>query len=135
MTERPLFDHAFLEALESLRMAVRAVPAGGSAAEHRSRSRGPGIEFADMRPYVAGDDVRAIDWHLFQRLDRVFVRLYLHEEDLPVHFLLDESGSMTFAPGPDGNSKHRVARQTVAALAWVALSRMDRISVWPFRVE
>ncbi len=135
MTEAGLFDPAFLSALEALRLTVRSVPAGGRPAEHRSRTRGAGLEFADMRPYVPGDDLRSVDWHLFQRLDKVFVRLYLHEEDLPVHFLLDESASMTLTRSADGRSKHVVARQALAALAYIAMNRMDRVTVWPFAGE
>ncbi len=128
-----LFDPGFLRALEGLRMVAQRVPAGGRHAEQRSRARGAGQEFTDVRPYVPGDDFRAIDWHVFQRLDKVFLRLYLQDEDLPVYFLLDRSGSMARGPaqGP-GVPRAVVAARIVAALAYVALNHMDRIAVLPF---
>lgn len=128
-----LFDPAFLRALEALRMIARSVPAGGRHAEQRSRARGQGQEFTDVRPYVAGDDFRTVDWHVFLRLDKVFVRLFLQDEDLPIYFLLDQSASMARGPA-SGNGPDRsvVARRAVAALAYVALNHMDRIAVFPF---
>lgn len=131
-----LFDPGFVRALEGLRVLARSVPAGGRHAEQRSRARGPGQEFTDMRPYVAGDDFRSVDWHVFQRLDKVFVRLFLQDEDLPVYFLLDQSESM--ARGPmvgSGPTRSVVARRALAALAYVALNHMDRIAVYPFAGE
>lgn len=132
-TATELFDPGFVAALEGLRLLARSVPAGGRHAEQRSRARGGGQEFTDVRPYVAGDDFRTVDWHVFLRLDKVFVRLFLEDQDLPVYFLLDQSASMARGPangaGPD---RSVIARRTVAALAYVALNHMDRIGVHPF---
>jgi uncharacterized protein (DUF58 family) len=134
-----LFDPAFVRSLEALRIVARSVPAGGRHAEQRSRARGAGQEFTDMRPYVAGDDFRTVDWHVFQRLDKVFVRLFLQDEDLPVHFLLDQSASMARGPGGAAASsvpeRSIVARRALAALAYVSLHQMDRVSVYPFASE
>lgn len=114
-------------------MVARSVPPAGRHAEQRSRSRGAGQEFTDVRPYVPGDDFRAIDWHVFLRLDKVFLRLFLEDQDLPVHFLLDLSASMARKAGSGtGPSRGTVARSIVAALAYVALNHMDRVSVHPF---
>lgn len=132
-TAAELFDPAFLRALEGLRMIARAVPAGGRHAEQRSRARGQGQEFTDVRPYVAGDDFRTVDWHVFLRLDKVFVRLFLQDEDLPIYFLLDQSASMARGPAQgNGPTRSMVAARAVAALAYVALNHMDRIAVYPF---
>ncbi|MBK8099873.1 MAG: DUF58 domain-containing protein [Planctomycetes bacterium] len=132
-TTTELFDPAFLRALEGLRVLAKNVPAGGRHAEQRSRARGPGQEFTDVRAYVAGDDFRTVDWHVFLRLDKVFVRLFLQDEDLPVYFLLDQSASMARGPAAgEGAERSLVARRVVAALAYVALAHLDRISVWPF---
>lgn len=132
-TAAELFDPAFVRALEGLRILARSVPAGGRHAEQRSRARGQGQEFTDVRPYVPGDDFRTVDWHVFQRLDKVFVRLFLQDEDLPVYFLLDMSASMARGPSVGaGMPRSIVARRAVAALAYVALNHMDRISVYPF---
>lgn len=135
MTARPaaLFDPALLRALEGLRILARSVPPGGRHAEQRSRARGQGQEFTDVRPYVAGDDFRTVDWHVFLRLDKVFVRLFLQDEDLPIYFLLDQSASMARGPAHGGGEpRSMVARRAVAALAYVALNHMDRIAVFPF---
>ena len=121
---RELFDPAFVASLEGLRILARSVPRGGQHGEQRSRQRGAGVEFADVRPYVPGDDFRRIDPQIWLRLDRLFLRLYLEEQDLPVYFLLDQSQSM--AP------RTRAARQAVAALAYVALNHLDRVAVHPF---
>lgn len=135
-TAAELFDPAFLRALEALRVIARSVPAGGRHAEQRSRARGAGQEFTDVRPYVAGDDFRTVDWHVFLRLDKVFVRLFLQDEDLPIYFLLDQSASMARGPaGGGGVERSVVARRAVAALAYVALNHMDRIAVFPFAGE
>lgn len=132
--QNDLFDPAFLRSLEGLRMIARRVPSGGRMAEQRSRARGAGVEFTDVRPYVPGDDFRAIDWHLYQRLDKVFLRLFLEEEDLPVHVLLDESASMAQPPAgrTEPRDKFRTARQAVAALAYVGAHHLDRVSILPF---
>ena len=140
MTVAPaeLFDPAFVRSLEALRIVARNVPAGGRHAEQRSRARGAGQEFTDMRPYVPGDDFRTVDWSVFQRLDKVFVRLFLQDEDLPVYFLLDQSASMARGPGPHAPGvpdRSTVARRALAALAYVSLHQMDRISVHPFAGE
>lgn len=135
-TAAELFDPGFVQALEGLRLLARAVPAGGRHAEQRSRARGGGQEFTDVRPYVAGDDFRTVDWHVFLRLDKVFVRLFLEDQDLPVYLLLDQSASMARGPaGGPGPDKSIVARRTAAALAYLALNHMDRVSVYPFASE
>jgi uncharacterized protein (DUF58 family) len=122
--------------LEGLRILARSVPAGGRHAEQRSRARGAGQEFTDVRPYTPGDDFRAIDWHVFQRLDKVFLRLFLQDEDLPVYFLLDQSKSMARGPATgSGTERSVVARRVVAALAYLTLHQMDRVAVFPFAAE
>ncbi|MCA8966443.1 MAG: DUF58 domain-containing protein [Planctomycetes bacterium] len=135
-TAAELFDPAFVRGLEGLRMLARSVPAGGRHAEQRSRARGAGQEFTDVRAYVAGDDFRTVDWHVFLRLDKVFVRLFLEDQDLPVYFVLDQSASMARqAAAPGAMSRSVVARRVVAALAYVALNHMDRVAVFPFASE
>lgn len=134
MSGSDLFDPAFLTSLEALRLVARRVPAGGRHGEQRSAARGMGIEFTDVRPYTPGDDFRAIDWHVFQRLDKLFLRLYLEEQDLPVYFLIDQSRSMSL-PGPGGAERRRTALQAVAALSYVALQHLDRVAIFPFAGE
>jgi uncharacterized protein (DUF58 family) len=96
--------------------------------ERRSRARGQSVEFADYRNYVAGDDFRYLDWNLYGRLERLFLKLYEEERELPVRIFLDASESMTFGEP----RKFDFARQVAAAVGYVALSGFDRVSVIPF---
>ena len=120
-----LFDEAFQRRLESLALAARRLQRGRQRGERRSRKLGAGVEFADHRDYVPGDDIRYLDWSVYQRLGRRLVRLYEEEEDLSVHLLLDTSASMAFGSPP----RLRFAKQLCAALAYVALGNLDRVSV------
>jgi uncharacterized protein (DUF58 family) len=96
--------------------------------ERRSRARGQSVEFADYRNYVAGDDFRYLDWNLFGRLDKLFLKLYEEERELPVTIFLDASESMTFGTP----RKFDFARQVAAAIGYVALCGFDRVSVQVF---
>lgn len=96
--------------------------------ERRSRARGQSVEFADYRTYVHGDDFRYLDWNLYGRLERLFLKLYEEERELPVRIFLDASESMSFGQPP----KFDFARQVAAAIGYVALSGFDRVSVIPF---
>ena len=96
--------------------------------ERRSRARGQSVEFADHRNYAPGDDFRYLDWNLYGRLDRLFVKLYEEERELPVRIFLDGSESMTFGEP----RKFDFARQVAAAIGYVALCGFDRVSVHVF---
>ena len=96
--------------------------------ERRSKARGQSVEFADYRNYVAGDDFRYLDWNLYGRLDRLFLKLYEEERELPVTVFLDGSESMTFGEP----RKFDFARQVAAAVGYVALCGFDRVSVVTF---
>ncbi|MCK4316649.1 MAG: DUF58 domain-containing protein, partial [Anaerolineae bacterium] len=89
-----LFDLLLLHKLERLSLVARHVRAGQAAGERRSTKRGTSVEFADYRDYTRGDDLRRVDWNIYARLERPFVKLFEEEEDLAVHLLLDGSGSM-----------------------------------------
>mgnify|MGYP002642160764 CR=1 FL=1 len=89
-----LFDNDFLEKLEYLYLVSKKLMSGNLKAERRSRKIGSGIEFADYREYVPGDDLRHIDWNLYARLEKLFLRLFEEEEDLYVYIILDVSPSM-----------------------------------------
>src|SRR5512137_563064 len=90
----PLFDEQFLRKLERLALLSRRVSAGQMQGERRSPKRGQSVEFSDFRPYVTGDDFRRIDWNAYARLERFFIKLFVEEEDLTVHILIDNSRSM-----------------------------------------
>ncbi len=123
------FDEAFLRKLEYLAVVARRAFGGGLRAERRSKKVGAGIEFADHRDYAAGDNLRYVDWAIYARLERLLLRLYEEEEDLHVYLLVDCSASM----GASGKLAH--AAQLAAALAYVGLANLDRVSVIPFSSE
>jgi uncharacterized protein (DUF58 family) len=118
-------NEAFLRKLEYLAVVARRVFGGGLRADRRSRKVGAGIEFADHRAYTAGDDLRYLDWNVYARLERLLLRLFEEEEDLHVYLLVDTSASMR------GDGKLDQALQIAAALAYVGLSNLDRVSVIP----
>ena len=124
-----LFDEAFQRRLEYLALVSRRVYAGRERAERRTRKAGAGVEFADYQRYYPGADFRQIDWNVYGRIDRLVLRLHEQEEDLSVHLLLDCSGSMAFGTP----SRLSYGKKLVAALAYVALGHLDRVSVTSLR--
>lgn len=122
-----LFDPAFLTRLESLSLLARRIVAGQMRAERRSTRFGSSIEFAEFRPFVSGDDWRHIDWNSFARWRQLVLKLFVEEEDLHVHLLLDCSGSMDWGTPV----KFDYARQIVAGLTYITLSNLDRAAVVP----
>src|SRR5207248_3374874 len=125
---QPLLEPQFLARLEQLELVSRKIFLGRLKGERRSKRKGQSVEFADYRNYVIGDDLRFLDWNLFARLDRLFIRLFMEEEDLHVYILVDNSLSMEF-----GNpTKLRYACQVAAALGFVGLVNMDRVLVEVF---
>lgn len=124
----PLFDSAFLRKLDRLALLTRRAMIGDIQGERRSPRRGASVEFADFRPYTAGDDIRQIDWNLYARMERFFLKLFVAEEELTVHMLVDGSPSMDFgAP-----NKLHYARQVAGAFGYTALSSLDRVTVMAF---
>ena len=117
-----------LRRLEQFQLLAARRAKSSSKGERRSRARGQSVEFADYRNYVHGDDFRYLDWNLYGRLERLFLKLYEEERELPVRIFLDASESMTFGEP----RKFDFARQVAAAIGYVALSGFDRVSVIPF---
>jgi uncharacterized protein (DUF58 family) len=126
-----LFTDEFVRSISQLRIIARQVPAGGRHAEHRSRDLGSGMEFRDFRSYVPGDDMRRVDWNLYRRSGRLFLRLFEELEDLPVYILLDASDSMFFEAPPRADA----ARQMAAVMAAVSLNQLDRTGIYPFGAD
>lgn len=122
-----LFDAAFLSRLESLSFLARKIQRGSQRAERRSTQRGASVEFAEYRTFVNGDDFRYIDWNAFARWRQLVMKLFVEEEDLHVHLLLDCSASMQWG----SPVKFDYARQVVAGLAYLALANLDRASISP----
>jgi uncharacterized protein (DUF58 family) len=124
-TNPPLLSPELLAQLEKLELISRKIFRGRMKGERRSKRKGQSIEFADFRSYVAGDDLRFIDWNTYARLDRLFLKLFLEEEDLHFYALLDTSPSMSFGEP----SKLQYARQLAAALGFIGLTRADRVKI------
>lgn len=126
-----LLPPALLAKLERLELASRKVFRGQMKGERRSKRRGQSVEFDDFRNYVAGDDLRLIDWNLYARLDQLFVKLFQEEEDRHFYALIDSSGSMGFGEP----SKLFVAKQLAASLGYVGLCRADRVCVQAMGID
>jgi uncharacterized protein (DUF58 family) len=123
-----LLDPKLLLQLERFQLLAARHAKSAAKGERRSRSRGQSVEFADHRNYVPGDDLRYLDWNLYGRLDRLYLKLYEEERELPVRIFLDASESMNFG----SPSKFRVARQIAAAIGYVGLCGFDRVGVVVF---
>jgi len=123
-----LLTPELLRRLEQFQLLAQRRAKSSLKGERRSKARGQSVEFADYRNYVSGDDFRYLDWNLYGRLDRLFLKLYEEERELPVTVFLDASESMTFGEP----RKFDFARQVAAAVGYVALCGFDRVSVMTF---
>lgn len=123
-----LVDASFLKKLSFLSLMAKKAVRGHSKGEKRSTTRGHAVEFADYRNYVPGDDLRSVDWNLYARLDRLYIKLFLVEEDISLYVMIDCSQSMDFGtPG-----KLDYARRLGAALSYIALAGLDRVGMVSF---
>jgi uncharacterized protein (DUF58 family) len=120
-----LLSSEFLTQLERLALVSRKAFRGRTRGERKSPHKGMSVEFADYRPYGAGDDLRYVDWNIYGRLDRLYLKLFVDEEDLYLHLLLDGSASMSFGEP----SKLRYAARLAAALGFVGLANLERVGV------
>jgi uncharacterized protein (DUF58 family) len=120
------FQDQFLKKLEYLQVVSRREFAGRNRADRRTPKKGRGIEFADHRQYARGDDFRHIDWKAYKRVNRLLLRLFEEEQDLPIYLILDVSGSMAEA------AKFDLARQIAAALCYVGLVHLDHLTILTF---
>lgn len=118
----------FMTRLEQLDILSRKIFTGRMKGERRSKKRGESVEFADYRNYVVGDDLRFLDWNVYARLERLFLKLYMEEEDLNVTLLFDCSRSMDWG---DPN-KGLYVKQVVAAIAYIGLVNYDRVSLYAY---
>jgi uncharacterized protein (DUF58 family) len=120
-----VFDEAFLRQLERLMLLMKSPVRGGLKGGRRSVKRGQSVEFADYRDYSLGDDLRQLDWNVYARLEKLFVKLFIEEEDVTVTFLIDGSASMTTGRP----SKLLFAKRAAAALGYIGLGSEDRVAV------
>lgn len=138
----PLFDSVFLAKLEQLYLLSKRLLRGEHRAERPSRQIGSSLEFADYRNYALGDDLRTIDWNIYGRLNRLFVKLFEQEKDLHIYLLIDASASMRWenpessvqgwrsaGHSPTSARKLDHARRIAASLAYVGLANLDRVNV------
>ncbi|HEV2914926.1 MAG TPA: DUF58 domain-containing protein [Pyrinomonadaceae bacterium] len=132
LTER-LLDPEVLASIGRLDLVARTVVEGFLIGLHRSPYRGLSQEFAEHRPYIAGDEVRRIDWRVYARTDRLYVKEFEEETNAPVRLLLDVSGSLGYTPRRV--SKLEYARFLVAALAYLATKQNDRVGLVCFDEE
>jgi uncharacterized protein (DUF58 family) len=137
-----ILDDEFLRKIDRLILVSKKVRIGSIKGERRSLKRGTSVEFADYRNYTAGDDLRQVDWNVYARLEKVFLKLFEEEEELTVHILLDASRSMDWS-GADLDfanegqpfdikpkyNKLLYAKKTAAALCYMALAALDRVTI------
>lgn len=123
--EQRLLDPQFMARLDQLDVLSRKVLAGKMKGERRSKRRGRSVEFADYRNYVVGDDLRFIDWNVYARLDRLFLKLFLDEEDLVLNLVVDNSRSTDFGEP----NKSLYLRRVAAALGYIGLVNHNRVTV------
>ncbi|MFT3786507.1 MAG: DUF58 domain-containing protein [Tepidisphaeraceae bacterium] len=121
----PLLTSDFMARLDRFDVMSRKILAGKMKGERRSKRRGQSVEFADFRNYVIGDDLRFIDWNIYARLDKLFLKLFLEEEDLALSILVDTSASMEFGTP----NKLEYAKKLAAALGYVGLVNYNRVTI------
>lgn len=119
-----LLDNELIAKISRLDLASTKIFAGKLRGERRSKKRGESVEFADHRPYAVGDDIRHIDWNIFARLDRLFLKLFLEEEDLSLHLVLDASGSSDCGEP----NKYLFMQQVAMTLGYIGLVNFNRVS-------
>src|ERR1700748_1316177 len=129
-----LFDPSFLKKLEMLTLIARQLFRADTRGERRSTVHGASVEFADFRPYVQGDDFRRIDWNAFAKFESLMLRLFVEEQELAVHILLDCSKSMDYGT-PQAANKFPYARRLAAAIAYIALANTDKVTFTPITVD
>lgn len=127
-TIQDLVGAQLLARLDGVDLLSRKLLSGKLPGERRSKSRGQSVEFDDYRPYAPGDDLRHIDWNVFARLDKFFIKLFLEDQDLGLHLIVDASPSMD-AGGSGEPTKLLYAHRLAMALAYMALVHNNRVAV------
>lgn len=128
-----LLDTRLAARLDTIDVRSNKVFAGKLQGERRSKRRGQSVEFDDFRNYVPGDDLRFIDWNIYARLDKLFIKLFLEEEDLSLHLAVDASASMDAGlDEPDAESKRLHAARIAMALGYVGLLKQNRVGATVF---
>lgn len=123
--QSPLLDSERMTRLDRLNLLSRKILTGKINGEHHSRRRGRSMEWVDFRNYVVGDDLRFVDWNSYARLDRLFLKLFLEEEDLSLHILIDTSASENYGTP----NKFRYMQELAAALGYIGLGNYNRVKI------
>ena len=118
-----MLSDAFLTRLDALALRMRHPASGGAGGLRRSKALGSSVEFSDFREYSIGDDVRRIDWNAYARFERLFLKLFMEEQEQQVHLILDASASMGFG-------KWEPAKQLIETLGYLCLCGGDRVTVY-----
>ena len=121
-----LLSPDFMHQLDRLDILSRKLLRGSQQGERRTKKKGQSVELADYRNYVVGDDLRFVDWNLYARLDKLFIRLFMEEEDLSVSIVLDVTGSMDYGEP----NKLDYAKKLCAALGYIALTHHNRTNLY-----
>ena len=116
-----MLTDVFLNRLDALRLTIHGKAQGGAGGTRRSRQTGSSAEFSDYREYIPGDDIRRLDWNAYARFDRLFLKLFMEEQESQVTVLLDASASM--------EAKWSAARSAAEAVSYLALTGGDRLSL------
>lgn len=122
-----MLNEAFLRRLDAMKLNMHTAARGGAGGERRSKALGTSVEFSDFREYAAGDDLRRVDWNAYARFERLFLKLFMEEQETQVHLLLDASASMGF------EGKWSAAVQLCEILAYLALRGGDKVTVYLLR--
>src|SRR5690606_9769351 len=117
-----------LKKLDALSLHTRRAFTGSSKGEKRSTKRGSSVEFADFRDYNRGDDLRRIDWNAYARFEKLYLKMFLEEEDLEITILIDASLSMNFG----SPTTLRAAVEIAGAIGYIGLTNFDRVGVASF---
>jgi uncharacterized protein (DUF58 family) len=116
-------DPEFLKKLERLRLVAKRLSSAGPKGEHPTARKGFSLEFSDYRKYQSGDDLRYVDWNVYRRMERLYLKLFTAEEEMKIYLLLDASGSM----GEGTRRKIDYARSVAAALGYIGLKNLDKV--------
>ncbi len=123
--KKKIINDGFLGRLEAISFNMKTAMRGFFGGTHKTKTYGSTVEFADYRDYILGDDIRRIDWKLYSRFEKFFIKLFTDERQMQIHIYLDCSRSL----GYKESKKREFALQTVAALGYLAIQNMDKVSI------
>jgi uncharacterized protein (DUF58 family) len=120
-----IFDTEFLKKLDTIAINVRMLMSEGGGGNRKSRSKGSSVEFSDFREYSIGDDFRRIDWNAYGRFDKLFIKLFMEEQEAMINIFVDSSKSMDFG----SPKKSELALKLAGVLSFLALNNLDRVCI------